>query len=79
MASIRKFVLVPIGLPGMGKTTLSRFLHHTCENPINFNKFDVKSLSATNKLVKRTQGGLEQHSLKLDFKKISYDAILGDN
>ena len=30
MSTVKKFVLVPIGLPGMGKTTLSRFLHHTC-------------------------------------------------
>lgn len=26
MNSIKKFFVVPIGLPGMGKTTLSRFL-----------------------------------------------------
>lgn len=26
MNSIKKFFIVPIGLPGMGKTTLSRFL-----------------------------------------------------
>lgn len=26
MQSIKKFIFVPIGLPGMGKTTLSRYL-----------------------------------------------------
>jgi len=26
MKSIKKFFVVPIGLPGMGKTTLSKFL-----------------------------------------------------
>jgi len=38
--NVSKFFLVPIGLPGMGKTTLSRFLSATSQSYFNerFNK-----------------------------------------
>lgn len=34
-AEVNKFFLVPVGLPGMGKTTLSRFLSATSQQYIN--------------------------------------------
>ena len=42
MHSIKKFIFVPIGLPGMGKTTLSRYLSNNSK--ILFNT-DQKSQS----------------------------------
>ena len=36
MKSIRKFFVVPIGLPGMGKTTLSRFLMNSKNYTVNY-------------------------------------------
>ena len=35
MSNVTKFFLVPIGLPGMGKSTLSRFLSATSQQYFN--------------------------------------------
>ena len=36
MNKITKYFIIPIGLPGMGKTTLSRFLQNYSSQKINF-------------------------------------------
>jgi broad-specificity NMP kinase len=72
MASINKFILVPIGLPGMGKTTLSRFLNVTSKGAFKVN--------FSGKLNEKL--GLNQQNstnIRLDFQKISYDRILTGN
>lgn len=85
MSRIKKFVLVPIGLPGMGKTTLSRFLHHTCQNAISVGQTDAKTglgmTGVASKLVNQTKDSIQTTAsqLKLDFRKISYDDILTRN
>ena len=73
MASIRKFILIPIGLPGMGKTTLSRFLHATSSAPFKVNM--------TSQLLQNIVGKVQdsESKLKLEFNKISYDHILTQN
>lgn len=37
MAQVNKLFFIPIGLPGMGKTTLSRHLEHTSVKYLNKN------------------------------------------
>ena len=36
MKSIKKFYVVPIGLPGMGKTTLSKFLMNSKNYSVSY-------------------------------------------
>ena len=72
MAGINKFILVPIGLPGMGKTTLSRFLNSTTKGILKVNYSD----KLNDKLGINSQN---QTNIRLDFQKISYDRILTGN
>lgn len=68
MAKINKFILVPIGLPGMGKTTLSRFLSSCTSSGVIKVDHLNKLMNCENKT-----------NLRLDFQKISYDRILTGN
>lgn len=76
MATVSKFILVPVGLPGMGKTTLSRFLNATSQAPLRVGKKQNQmTLGTMNKMKQMSEGTL----MKMDFMKISYDRILTNN
>lgn len=83
MSNINKFFLVPIGLPGMGKSTLSRFLSATSQK--YFNKAFNQNIQENNQqpkiqnFNKRSTFGTENiqtKPIKIEFLKISYDRIL---
>lgn len=62
MSNVTKFFLVPIGLPGMGKSTLSRFLSATSQQYFNerFNQnIQMKSYPKIQSFSKRTGFGQE--------------------
>ena len=69
MKNIKKFFLVPIGLPGMGKTTLSRYLNKTQPATVG-NQFPK---------IQNFQKRAELQQSKVEFTKISYDRILTSN
>lgn len=65
MNSIKKFFIVPIGLPGMGKTTLSRFLLNSKNYSVTYPPPVQKQLNTTginlNKMMNRvTHNGNSQ-------------------
>ena len=74
MSNVTKFFLVPIGLPGMGKTTLSRFLGSATQN----NQMILSAPKSYPKIQNFSKRAVieQQHNVKIDFIKISYDRIL---
>jgi hypothetical protein len=68
MRSVKNLFVVPVGLPGMGKSTFSKHLKRTTST-----HFSKKS-STLNLIEPNTDLNMPV----IEFKKISYDRILGD-
>lgn len=71
LRNIRTFFFVPVGLPGMGKTTLSKNFRSACQKYF-FSQVDDQENTDPNL-------GKNQYPygpLLLDFQKVSYDGLL---
>ena len=93
MHHIRKLYFVPVGLPGMGKSTLAKHINMSTQKHLNKSAvaartnlqnvdspyFNVEKESEK----KLREFGLAEGKLEsmpeVDFQRISYDRILGDN
>ena len=93
LTSTKKLFLVPVGLPGMGKSTLAKNFRKAIE------KHNLMIQQVTHPEISRTVGGMDQHMKeaklnssteqlisktvkpilpkRLIFQKVSYDRILG--
>lgn len=71
MHSVKKLFFIPVGLPGMGKSTLAKHIRQATEN----------NLSASGSLFGKSQthNQLDGMLPQVSFSKVSYDRILGDN
>jgi hypothetical protein len=72
MANVRTFFFVPVGLPGMGKTTLSKNFRSACQK--FFYSQIIEDQENTNPNIQPDQYPYGQ--LLLDFQKVSYDGLL---
>ena len=68
MANVSKIYFIPVGLPGMGKSTLAKHIKQTTQKYF----CEIKDIS-----VNSVTG--VSNSTKVNFSKISYDRILGEN
>ena len=87
MHSVRKLFFVPVGLPGMGKSTLAKHIRQATAKNLQGGKADYVDPSSQ-PLGKRDFCDAFSGSPNVidglvlpdvDFEKISYDSILGDN
>ena len=79
MHSVKKIFFIPVGLPGMGKSTLAKHIRTAVEK--NFAGFGLQNGTLLNsaKTHHLSENYLSKAQAKVDFHKISYDRILGDN
>lgn len=72
MHSVKKLFFIPVGLPGMGKSTLAKHIREATERNLMQNSGPIGKANQTHHF---SENPLPQVS----FSKVSYDRILGDN
>lgn len=60
MNNINKFILVPIGLPGMGKTTLSKFLNASSTNQHAFSQRINQNMQQQSLALKKAKSAIDK-------------------
>ena len=93
MHHIRKLYFVPVGLPGMGKSTLAKHINISTQKHLNKSAVAARSMPQNSdspyfNVEKESEKKLREFGLaegqlesmpEVDFQRISYDRILGDN
>lgn len=68
MTNVSKIYFIPVGLPGMGKSTLAKHIKQTVSKYFG----EIRNLGVNGV-------ASVSNSPKVNFSKISYDRILGEN
>ena len=93
MHHIRKLYFVPVGLPGMGKSTLAKHINTSTQKHLNKSAVAARTGpqnvdSPYFNVEKESEKKLREYGMaegklesmpEVDFQRISYDRILGDN
>lgn len=78
MQNVKKLFFVPVGLPGMGKSTLAKHMKNATQKHIaaqSLDKGEILAQAALKSVEKISREG----TTPISFAKVSYDGILGDN
>ena len=87
MHQVKKLFFVPVGLPGMGKSTLAKHIRQAIQKNFQAGNQDsgvtlLSSKREVDHIFKQSNGKnyVESNYLpQVSFKKISYDRIIGEN